>query len=260
MYIEDAVEWLKPRFYQWALADFDREIRQDFPFLRRIRSEYLQFRILPAIESLSIEDRTRLASALVKQRHPHFTTAKPLNPLTPEDNHWIEWYRNMLRWPSQEELDLRSRRFGGKDFQIKRRELKRLLNDYLTPILGEPVKMTDADRLSGEWKYRTSIGEWTILTWFDIGAPHCQLRYAHIAIPPEGLKHHPKYQHLPIGIMLISFLTWLGLHGETSWDLLTKDDIPEAASLATELCAHFIQAARGLLEDFDPKQIPSIMD
>ena len=51
------------RFYEWAFRDFQREIAQDFPFMRRIVG--LNLRFLAIMKSLSPEEQQQFASALV---------------------------------------------------------------------------------------------------------------------------------------------------------------------------------------------------
>ena len=84
-------------------------------------------------------------------------------------------------------------------------------------------------------------------TLVDFGAGRLggfQLRYF------QGIRHndHPEYLALlPIGINTMS---WLG-PGVPHWNLLTDDDVEEAAVVLSILCSRFLDAAHSLVKGLD---------
>ena len=56
------------RYYRWALDDARREVRENFPLLRTVKSG-LVIRAVAYFESLADDERLRAAAALVKRSH-----------------------------------------------------------------------------------------------------------------------------------------------------------------------------------------------
>ncbi|MBI4735962.1 MAG: hypothetical protein HY766_07865 [candidate division NC10 bacterium] len=56
------------RYYRWSLEDCRREIREDFPLLRTVKSS-LAIRALAYLESFPGDDRLRVATGLVRRCH-----------------------------------------------------------------------------------------------------------------------------------------------------------------------------------------------
>ena len=56
------------RYYHWALDDAHREIRDDFPFLRKIKRASMRG-FLNWMQELSPDQQTEVFTALVKRSH-----------------------------------------------------------------------------------------------------------------------------------------------------------------------------------------------
>src|SRR5882672_4286390 len=56
------------RYYRWALDAARREVEENFPLLRTVRSA-LPIRAVAYLESFTEDDRLRVATALVKRSH-----------------------------------------------------------------------------------------------------------------------------------------------------------------------------------------------
>ncbi|MBI2002395.1 MAG: hypothetical protein HYS69_14645 [candidate division NC10 bacterium] len=110
------------RYYRWSLEDCRREIREDFPLLRTVKSN-LAIRALAYLESFPGDDRLRVATGLVRRCHRkaleitgeswtahdeaiHQDYVRAARILRPEE----EWYRQALlydpgKWNQLTEAD-----------------------------------------------------------------------------------------------------------------------------------------------------------
>jgi hypothetical protein len=96
-----------------------------------------------------------------------------------------------------------------------------------------------ADRNGSGWCHRIQINDWYLKTWIDVGGS-AQLRYTHFlcSTNPAYLK----------GLCITDFMKWLGM-GQTTWNLLTEEDVLLAAQTLAELGQHFLNALPELLSD-----------
>ncbi|HMN13167.1 MAG TPA: hypothetical protein PKD55_12670 [Bellilinea sp.] len=250
--MEDAASRFVERFYYWALADFQREIREGFPFLRRIKYKALQYRWLPSIVSLNSGDQISLASALVKRFHFGRGKLRSIEPMTSDETEWLQWYMGQIRYPGPAELQLNEQIAAGElRFFVNRRVLRNRVRDALRPVLGETV--TPPNETDPEWNYEIPVGKWLIHTNVSLGGRHHQLSYFHRiapADPHQGRRNWERYVYMTTPT---SILYWFGIAGGgTAWDLLTDEDILETAQTLADLCSHFVQAAHGLLDGLEP--------
>ena len=226
------------RYYRWALDDFRREIRENFPLLRTVK-ESLAIRLVGYMESLSVEERLELATALVKRNHRKALEITGDVWATAEEE-LVRTYRDVARIPRPEEAEWQRALLSGSDrFNVNRGRFLVAVKDELAPVLGsggEPFSTKD------EWRYRTPIGPWSIETYIDVGG-RAPLGYFHSirAGEPRPLREG------------VSLLGWLGIGGgHTLWSQLTEADTPSAAKSLSRICAHFVQAAPGLLAGLSP--------
>ncbi len=223
------------RFYEWAFRDFQREIAQDFPFMRRIVG--LNLRFLAIMKSLSPEEQQQLASAFVNTSP--FSSANKIGMdtafptrRTPEDHQRLLWYGERSRIQLREEWEGEHERYATyiRDY----RELMRAVRDELMLVFqGESPKPSKK-----ELQFHTTVQGFDIETVVYSGHTTWQLWYFHrIRYRPRGLD-----------VDNISFNRWLGL-GQTYWKRITKDTIPAAAKTVGDLCRHFIGGAEHFLAD-----------
>ena len=226
------------RYYRWSLADCRRELQEDFPLLRTVRSS-LAIRALAYLQSFAGEDRLRVAMALVRRCHRRaleiteeswsardeeiqqdYVSAARI--LRPEE----EWYRQaLLHDPGKLRLD--------------RRRFLAAAQEQLAPVLGSGAPFSTKH----EWRYETPIGQWRLVTFVDVGGTAHQLTYDHriLGTGPRPLKEG------------ISVCGWLGVGGgHTQWNQLTQPDTPAAARALARICAHFLQAAPDLVAGLVP--------
>lgn len=153
-----------------------------------------------------------------EQRWQQFREAIFVNPVNPS---------YLDRFFTEESLKER------KNFNTRllRREVKRTCEPYL----GSP------ERSRGKvLSYTANIGKFVIITEIDLGG-WSQLRYLHSVQYDDGTS----MSGAPI--IMTDFLRWLGL-GATSWEFMTDEDIPDVAIVMGQLCQHFMEGIKPLLQ------------
>jgi hypothetical protein len=130
-----------PQFYRWAIADFRRELQQDFPLLQLL-PEWQTGDLIHLFRSLDEIDRLKLSLALVKRVHPKGMEALG-ESLSPEEEKLIakaeascraRWEARRLK-PSHEFVN-----YSPSSRRDVRIALSTALRESLTPILGSPNK------------------------------------------------------------------------------------------------------------------------
>jgi hypothetical protein len=235
MDFQQAKDEFAVRYYRWALEDSQREVKEGFPFLHRIKGT-ASLRLLAAMESLQQEEQTHFSVALVKRFH--LRALKLLNEhLTAEENELCRDYVSSILIPIPEEQEIERRiKAGTFHLRVNRKNLATLIKKELEPVLGNPSEIWGPR----EWWYMTSFGSWNVRTNVHMSEGHFyQLNYHHSIHPVDSMYELENW---------MSVLSWLGITSMTNWDLLTDADIPEAAETLAQLCSHFIQAVPSLLE------------
>jgi hypothetical protein len=234
MDLEQAKDEFAVRYYQWAMEDFSREMREGLPLLRKIKGS-ASLRLVTLMESLGQDEQLLLSSGLVKRFHRRATEL--LNePLTAEEDRLCQDYASSIVTPVPAEGETERRIRAGIARRVNRDRLAALSKKELEPILGNP---SDVWR-PREWWYETPIDGWNVRTnVHTYGGYSYQLNYHH-RIHPSGSVYELENW--------ISVLSWLGITSMTNWDLLTDQDMSQAARTLALVCSHFIQAAPSLLE------------
>ncbi len=216
-----------------------KDSSQGFPLLGRIKSaaviDYLQF--LPSLSRIESETLQR---ALVKRSHQEGMILAG-EQLAEGEQEVIQSYlrRHIEHIPSLgfsfldvgglDQKRIRGLASEGTKYLVDRRELRAVLQKVLVAQLGGPPEFLGSRTW---WRYSVHVGSWTVYTSVDTGGRVFQLSY-HQAVSAE--RHVDLTEHM-------SILRWLGIRGQTDWNLLTNADIPEAVELLAELCSHFIAA------------------
>lgn len=220
------------RYYRWALEDFRREVREGLPLLRTIKGSFA-VRAVTYMDSFG-GDQLRLATALVKRAHPKALTLVGESP-SPEEEALIAGYDNGTRLRTREEDEYNAALLADAPrLKINRGRFLSVIKEQLAPVFGnegEPFSTKD------EWRYQTGIGEWTVQTYIDVGGSVHQLAYSHAI---RAAEHRYLNEN-------VSIFRWLGIGGQTSWNLLTDADTSAAALSISRVCAHFVRAAPDLL-------------
>jgi hypothetical protein len=227
------------KFYRWALKDAQRECSGGFPFLSRLKStmvvDFLEF-----VERLTTIERRALQVCMVKRFHEEGAFLAG-DRLSSEEGALIERFlkRNIkcdkLLGPisvlsHSEAKRAKELASGSKKYQIQRSKLRSALREKLVPAVVGPAETLH--RTNTESRYCTTVGKWTVHTAVHTGGRLFQLSYSQLVSlrPDICLVEHA------------SIMNWLGIAGQTNWDLLTNRDIPDAANLVLELTSHFLTA------------------
>jgi hypothetical protein len=109
-------------YYRWALGDARRKVRENFPFLRAVKSG-LVMRAVAYFESLAGDERLRAATALVKRSH-------------------------------RRGVELAGDSWGAEDEAIDRGRFLAAVKTQLAPVLGAGAPFSTTH----EWRYDTPLG------------------------------------------------------------------------------------------------------
>ncbi len=226
---------LHERYYEWAIADFEREIAQDFSFLRQVGGS-TNLRIIALMKSVSLEERRQLASTLVRRMNKFWIGSEVPMRWTPEDDRILAWYHERIRIPLREEWE------GSSESRLERhatyirdkRELMRAVREELMLVFpGKPRKQSKEELLFHATVHGFDIETvvWSGTSW--------QLWYFHrLRHPPSGLE-----------VSDITLMSWLGIQTPTLWWEITEASIPATAKTVGDLCRHFIAAADHFLAE-----------
>ncbi len=224
-YTSDLHRWLDERFYEWALRDFQREIAQDFPFLRRVGGT-INRKVIAIMKSLPLERQKQLATTLVRTNKVWFSGAP--TRWTAEDEANYAWYgerkRQLLReGPVGNTLGRRA------TFIRDKRELMRAVREELMLVFpGETPEKSNE-----ELNFRATLHGFDVETVVYSGHRTWQLWYLHRLLHPAS----------GLDVNHISLMSWLGISGATEWSEITEATIPGVAKTVGDLCRHFIAAA-----------------
>ncbi len=234
----DPADEFAVRYYHWALDDARREIRENFPLLRAVKSG-LVMRAIAYFESLGHDERLRAALALVKRSHRR--AVELTGDSWGADEEAVDRdYQSAARIPRPTEDSYRRALLDepGK-LKIARGRLMSAVKAELASVLGEGEPFSTRH----EWRYDTSLGPWTLVTLIDVGGSVHQLSYSHAL-------HASVSRPLREGVSLCG---WLGIGGgHTTWNRLTPADTAAAARSLARVCAHFVQAAPALVAGLVP--------
>lgn len=227
MRLEQARDEFAVRYYQWALGDARREVSEAFRLVRSIK-DALAMRSLAYLERLLPIEQIELLTALIKRFHPRAVeltgerlTAREEGLMKTKDDAIL-----LLQLPMEAELGPLS---PNKRPRMSRSRFATLLKKQMADLLGTPPA---AVKQAG--MFRTGIGDWTLSTIVTYGSPPVYTQNIRVA-ERWSLQE------------AISVLSWLGIAGQTSWDLARAGDEAETARSIRNCCAHFLEAVRGLL-------------
>ncbi len=217
---------LEKRFYEWALNDSQREVAEDFPFLRRVAWS-IPIKVIAIMRSLPLETRQQLASMLVKKRRVCINAEEVATTWTAEDERMLAWYQEQLRHPVREILEADSLERSATYISDKRELMRAVREELMLVFPGEAPRKSKT-----ELRFHTSVHGFDLETFVFAGHTW-QLWYLH------RLRHEPS----GVDVSDISLLTWLGITTVTYWRYITEPTIPEAAKTVGDLCRHFIAGA-----------------
>ena len=183
------------------------------------------------LQRLSPIERVEVLEALTKRFHPR-AMAITGDTLSARQTALLEKKERAvreIRLPLEAAADSTQ-----KTARMSSSRLRTLAKRELAP-LGELVPMTS--RVS---RYENRIGSWTVHTIVSIGSPCYYLQYIR-ADAATSLQEG------------ISVLAWLGVAGQTTWDLARAGDEKETIGSIAKASFHFLRAAPELLEGIEPR-------
>jgi len=236
MTFSDAQAEFALRYYRWAREEFRSEVEHGFPSLKRLKTRPSSL-CLHWMEQLTPDNQYRFAAALVKRFR------KPVLAATGETlNNWetqmIKRYTDSIL-VTPHPSDARPR-ISAAALKLRRNNMGILLKHYLAPVFKqEPEK-----RGGGTWRYSSPIADLQLHTHLDFGGRSRLVEYSHSIV----------FSGYFLLVQFASVESWLGLAGGTSWSYLDVDEVEaeKTAQLIAELCAHFLEAARALVEGISP--------
>jgi hypothetical protein len=236
--IADAVvDEFRVRYYRWALGDARRELGEEWPLLRGVKSA-LVIRTLAHLASLPADRRPLVMTALVKRFHRRAVELTG-DSWGADEEAIARDYLEATRIPRPEEEGYRQALLHEPGrLTIARSRFLAAVRGDLAPVLGVGAAFAS----ERDWRYDTPIGPWTLVTLVDVGGRHHQLSYTQTI-----RSRHPR----PLGEHL-SICAWLGVGGQTAWDQITEADTAGAARGLARICAHFLEALPALLDGLSP--------
>jgi hypothetical protein len=225
------------RYYRWAMNERAEELASDFARLRAMTDSSAATALLQCLDGLDAEQRRLYASALLEYRSP-FGEAQQ-GRLRAEQGEVLNHVMEVVNHVMNESLGIQMRQWELRFPGPKRpRNLRRCIRAVLDPLLGPP--MEDAEGGLVELTYKNLLPSGHVLrTEVDLAGRRHHLAYSHRLVEPSG----GHYTH-----QSFSLFSWLGLSGETSWDLVTVETAPAVAEQLRGLCAHFLAALPAMLE------------
>jgi len=238
--IQTAKHAFEERFYRWSLADWQREITQDYPLLRSPKLAGARYAVA-IMESLRTERRWRMAQALAKRSQQKDTLSRCSDDFTEEDKRLEQFFFDAMQ--NARTLEALNRPIIALNptaylKKLNRRGFRKIITQFLSPVLGQAYE----DWGSGEWRYRTMVGPWHVVTYIDTGGRYHELNYDHCIIFSDTLRLYEG----------ASLLHWLGIMSQTMWEDLDDSEAESAAGSLARIIAHFMDAVPKLLEGLSP--------
>lgn len=229
------------RLYQWASADLEREVNENFRLARRIKGSLAQSTIAVA-EDMSLAERRATFRAEFKRGFSHALGRKLTSP---EEDALNENFRE--RWRAYKANPALSG-YPQLTPKIPREGFRKLLRDKMADQGFGDFAWSDKP---AEWYYRLRVGDWFVVTHINTGGRSLQLEYGHVIESPlAGICPGGGEKNIELSGGRINCLTMLGFSAR--WDRLTPEDLPEAADDLILLCCHFLNAVPDLLRGLEP--------
>jgi hypothetical protein len=211
------------KFLHWALDQCAREVRDDFVHLKTIRGSWV-LGILELIERWSPADQLSVMQAKLASGRP--------------DPGLSERQRQLLHAVGQAQAAGCGPRYmkmlddyGAGRYHVSKPLIRRALKRDLMAVLGRP------ERIEGsEWRHRTELGKWTVVTAVDTGGSGRQFEIGH-TVSSGG--------H---GLFWTSPVHWWGLGMPTVWDRIALADVDGATGAAAALCGYFVEQVPRMLD------------
>jgi len=220
------------RYYRWAFEQWVLEIDHEFPLLSAVHDSSCPG-FLKIMRTMSRDERLQMARIQMKHFHSKAVAALGETSSAEEKQMFNEWRR--IRAESQEFES------GWEDLKPRKKPiapLRAAIKEAVAPILGKELEGYGQDARY----YEFPIGRWIVLTLIDFSSRLDDFTYHH--------EIRRATDPIPISMSSsISVAKWFGIAGATSWDGLSEESIPDAASTLAKVCRRFLDAAPSLLPE-----------
>ena len=219
-----STETVARQIYDWSLIDAERERREEYPFLSRVKEEnaarYLRF-----FSQLDPEEASAVSRALVKRMNQPVLLRQKADLTTTEEK-YVQAYLQFeeVRGPGGFRMIAASKEPAVVWTVEMRKALKALVKERFYSDFGRPERLS-----SNEWVYEMDAGHICVRTWLDFGG-RSSVRYSHTVFQRDC---PPLESHF-------SILQWLGAASMTRWRALQAEELMDAAETVCSLSKHFI--------------------
>ncbi len=181
------------------------------------------------MKTMSRDERLGLARTLTKRRHREAVAALGETFSAEEQNQFEHWLHLVatLHWDSPEYKAV------GQPRKKRIAPLRAAIKQVVAPLLGKEVE-SDHGVL---YLYELAVGRWTVVTRISFTGRSDDFNYDHLIRLSQESRPFAR----------ISVEKWFGISGETVWEGLSDQDIPEAAASLALVCRRFLEAAPHLL-------------
>ena len=232
------------RMYQWAILDAQREVSQDYPFVRSIQN-YTTQTYLNYVDRLSHRERLDLAVSLVKNAHP--VAVKNLSiVITEDDKEAIAHYQRFAKISYPDYLNTLRRRECETCRPTDKNNFFRDIVAELEAAFGCSIKKNEQFKCS----VTVPIGSWFLKTTVELlsGTEGWPRYYQYILKKPEEPVALPQLPSHKVTNMLF----WLGIHSETVWNTPFEVDTQPALNSIVAVCQHLPSALPNILNGLEP--------
>jgi hypothetical protein len=240
------------RYYEWSLQQAQDEFRSGFPLLSHVLG-CSAFKVIEYAGTLDALRREKIPAALVKRFNAR-AMALLGDTLSPVELKLVNGYLShdkkvdaqgtvlgMFPYASEKQRIFNERIDSGVARRGKRQIIRKMVTEQLAETLGSPISDS-----SGTVKYENNANGWRLRTIVDYGGSYGQISYGHVLIP-EGLG--PLFPP-------IHLCGWMGLAGETRWDLYTSGQEGEVAASIVQLVSWFVERWVPLTDSLDKTSEP----
>jgi len=203
------------RFHRWALDQCASEVAANFVHLRTIRSDWV-LGILEFIERWTPEDQLSMMQAKVMSgRQDAQLSERQVRLLQAVRMAASTGYGPRRRQMLED--------WAAGRYRVPKGVIRGALKRELAPVLGRPQQVDGP-----EWRHRTEVGKWTVVTEVDSGGTTRQFELDHVVQLGDST------------VLWASPVRWWGLGMPTTWDRIAADDVAGATGAASALCRYFL--------------------
>jgi hypothetical protein len=222
------------RFFHWVEREWEAEVQARFRRLSSVPSVEAEA-FVSVLEETALDRIAVLTKALNKSRPmgSNAVVGDLTGGVSAEERNEVDTFRKAA-WTRMSVNRLTGPGGSWTVARARKAVLRKALHDSLRDLAGDFEEFGGND----EWRYRRSVGAWTVYTHVDMSDRQQQLIYHHSIRHGDG---RPLLES-------VSLMSWLGIIGSTRWNTLATGHEDEAAALLRELCEHFLAALPALLE------------